>query len=532
MYNISMHRFNARNNRYERMPTTRRQAEGKHTTLTQQVSNPPEQEARPISAPLPQPQGRGRFPTAGVVSLLALVGLLILSSSGFLLVSFVQTLSTYAATQKTLGTPVANHRRRATSTASATANQGAIPTATSPLFTPNNTTVPPLQLLPGYSVIYEQQNSLYLVSSAGSADGGSGAGGGTPQLILSPGYIYNEAVRPILTPTGQLLYSGDGIWLTDVFGGDPEQLATIAPDVVITSMAISDDGSMVAWSTEPVNGDGVIDIYAAPLSAPLSAPLPATSKVFEQLATGCPCFRIFGFMHGIGKQADNTLLLTDGQQSHEAIQFGLWTLDLSDPQHTATPQILLDENSQQGPLAMAPNENVLLYSSYEGQVPVPTDNSVPADLATLTYPNSLDMATLNGNPLSVTGSQVALPEQHELSNSADYHWMTTPIFTWDGHTLIYVEFSNEVQAPFDRSSAIFMVQISGSGKSLHVSKPQLLATSNALLVELGTWLNSHTMTFYADGTLYAWDIQSGAVAPIVQTGTYSRIIAVVGSGNL
>jgi hypothetical protein len=501
-----------------------RQAEGKHTTLTQQVSNPPGKEARPVSAPLPQPQGRGRFPTAGVVSLLALVGLLILSSSGFLLVSFVQTLSTYAATQKTPGTPLANHRRRATSTASATANQGATPTANSPLFTPNNTTVPPLQLSPGYSVIYEQQNSLYLVSSTASAGGSSG----TPQLILSPGYIYNEAVHPILTPTGQLLYSGDGIWLTDVFGGDPEQLATIAPDVVITSMAISDDGSMVAWSTEPVNGDGVIDIYAASLSASLSA----TGKVFEQLATGCPCFRIFGFMHGIGKQADNTLLLTDGQQSHEAIQLGLWTLDLSNPQHTATPRILLDEASQQGPLVMAPNENVLLYSSYEGQVPVPTDNSVPSGLATITYPNSLDVAALNGNPLSVTGSQVALPEQHELSNSADYHWVTTPIFTWDGHTLIYVEFSNEIQAPFDRSSAIFMVQISGSGKSLHVSKPQLLATSNALLVELGTWLNSHTMTLYADGTLYAWDIHSGAVAPIVQTGTYARIIAVVGSGNL
>jgi len=75
-----------------------------------------------------------------------------------------------------------------------------------------------------------------------------------------------------------------------------------------------------------------------------------------------------------------TLLLTDGQQSNEAIQFGLWTLDLTNPL-SALPQPLLDGNSPQGPLALAPFGNVLLYSTYEGQVPEPTDSSVPDDLA-------------------------------------------------------------------------------------------------------------------------------------------------------
>jgi hypothetical protein len=157
---------------------------------------------------------------------------------------------------------------------------------------------------------------------------------------------------------------------------------------------------------------------------------------------------------------------------------------------------------------------------------MPTDKSVPDDVATLNYPNSLDMTTVDGQPLAT--SQVLLSEQHALSNRAVYHWETTPVFTPDGHTLLYVEFSSQTQAPYDRSSALFEVQVSGSGKNLNVSKPQLLAGSTARLLELGPWLNNHILTFYGDGTLYALDIQSGAVATIAQTKTYARIIAVVG----
>jgi PQQ enzyme repeat len=62
---------------------------------------------------------------------------------------------------------------------------------------------------------------------------------------------------------------------------------------------------------------------------------------------------------------------------------------------------------------------------------------------------------------------------------------------------------------------------------LRVDKPQLLATSNVLLLELGAWLNDHILTFYGDGVLYAIDISTGAVATIAQTGAYTRVIAVV-----
>ena len=72
--------------------------------------------------------------------------------------------------------------------------------------------------------------------------------------------------------------------------------------------------------------------------------------------------------------------------------------------------------------------------------------------------------------------------------------------------------------------------MTGSGSHLHVGKPRLLATANSLLLELGAWINSHVLTFYSDGTLYALDIHSGAMSTIVQTGTYAHIIAIVEQG--
>lgn len=225
-------------------------------------------------------------------------------------------------------------------------------------------------------MIYEQASNLYLVSSASKS----------AQIIPTQGYIYNEAVPPILTPSGQLLYSGNGIWLTDPFGGTPTQIADLPPGQVITSMALSNDGKMIAWSTEPVEGVGNIDIHAGLLAAP--------SIVLEQSALNCPCFRIFSFMNGVGPQADNTLLLTDDRGSHEAVQYGLWSLDLT--QTPAIPQSILDENPQQGPLAITPHGNGLLYSSNEGTVPLPTDNSIPADIAALSYANDLNLATVSG----------------------------------------------------------------------------------------------------------------------------------------
>lgn len=72
------------------------------------------------------------------------------------------------------------------------------------------------------------------------------------------------------------------------------------------------------------------------------------------------------------------------------------------------------------------------------------------------------------------------------------------------------------------------MQISGSGAQLKVGKPQLLATSTNQLVELGPWYNNHTLTLYADGTLYALDTHSGSLTNFAQPSAYARIVAVLG----
>src|SRR5205085_5621026 len=204
-------------------------------------------------------------------------------------------------------------------------------------------------------------------------------------------------------------------------------------------------------------------------------------------------------------------------------QYGLWTLDLTT--NSATPQLLLDEDPQQGPLILNPSGDTLLYSSSEGLAPIPSDQSVPIDVAALSYANSLNLAALSGQPLTMSNAQVVLPEQHNLNNTADYHWVTTPLFTRDGRTLVYVEFSSDAHDPYDRHSAIYTVQLTGSGIHLHASKPTLLATSSANLIELGPWINDSILTFYSDDMLYAMDIKNGAVTVLAQTQGYARIVA-------
>lgn len=458
--------------------------------------------------------------------MLILIGLLLVLFSGQLFLSLAQTTSNQSA-----HVVVPPH-----SESSAKSSEAPAPTVTirpglkattdtdSPsIFVPNQTMRALLQLPGGHYLVYEQKDKLYLVSSTGDYS----------EVIPTEGFVYSEAVPPILTPSGQLLYSGDGIWITDIFSGTPAQIAMLAPGQVITSMALSDDGKMIAWSTEPEDGRGDINIYAGPLANP--------SLVYEQSALDCPCFRIFSFMHGLTTRADNTLLLTDDRGSHEAVQYGLWSLDFS-----VTPanlQLILDENPQQGPLALTPFGNTLLYSTSEGAVPVPTDNSVPPDVAALSYANSLSLASLSGSPPGLGQAQVVLPEQGDLSNSAQYHWVTTPVFSPDGHTLAYVEFSSDAQDPYDRHSALYIVHLSGSGSHLKAGKPQLLATSSSRLVELGAWFNNHILTFYADDMLYAIDTKSGAFTEIAEpsviaqsstdteSSNYARIIAVVGSGQ-
>lgn len=435
------------------------------------------------------------FSKAGIVALLIVISLLLLLLTGLVITSL----------------PPVHHptSTRQVPTATDDADNDFTPTPSLPISLPGNKPILPLSLPQGRYILYEQQGGLYMVSSSG----------GQPTLLTTPGYIYNEAVRPIITPSGQLLYSGNGIWLMDIFNQAATRIADLATDQVITSMVLSSDGTTIAWSTEPINGNGTIDIYAGSLSTP--------GLVYQQSTANCPCFSLFAFINGPGKQVDQTLLLSDDQASHEAVQYGLWSLDLTNP--ASGPQSLMAEDSLQGPLALAPNGHTLLYAPDEGVVPSPTDSSVPSDISALTYADSLNVATLAGQPSALTASQVVLPEQYDLNNDAAYHWVTTPHFTPDSHALVYVEFSSDTSAPYDRHSAVYTVQFKASGKALHASHPRLLLTSTSLLLELGVWLNEHVITFYADGNLYALDIHTGAVTTILQTTAYARIVAVIGT---
>ncbi len=426
--------------------------------------------------------------------MLVLVGMLLLLFTGQLTWSISQTITHKAST-------------RPRPTVSANIDSG-------PLLPPGKSSAPQLALPTGKYVVYEQQKNISLVT----------ASGGIATPLTTPGYSYNRAVPARILPSGQLLYSGNGLWLADIFNDTTQQIATLPAGQVITSMALSTDGTTIAWSTEPANGIGNTVLYAGPLEKSVS--------IYQHDATDCPCYRVFSFLHGSGAKANSTVLLTDDRGDHHAVQYGLWSLNLT-AMPLGEPQMLLAGDTLQGPLALSPFGNTLLYSTSLGIVPTTDDGSVPIDIASLNYANSLSMtgisvSTTGAVPAFVkNGPHVVLPEQRDLSNSAAYHWVTTPTFSQDGRTLIYVEFSSDAQTPFDRHSAVYIVQTSGTGTQLKVGKPQLLATSTDLFVELGAWMNNTTLTFYSDGTLYAVDITNGAVAPIIATKNYARVIAVV-----
>ncbi len=472
-----------------------------------------------------------------MLTMLSLIGLLLVCFNGLLIYGLTPQ-AQQAAARSATATVRALETRVASPivlTPTPTPNPSATPTPNPPIFWPNNNTPNAvLQLPEGHYLIYEQPYNPNLPSNPkNSRNPNSQQGnlflaplGGQPEALQAPGYIYNQAVRPTLTPSGQLLYSGDGLWLLDIFSGQAIQIATIDTDEVITSMALSADGRWLAWSSEPANGRGTIKIYAGPLAS--------TRLVYQQSTADCPCFRVFAVLPASSKQVLAYLLLTDSRGSHEAIQNGLWVLPIpvAGEQGQQEPQEILDEDPQQGPLLLSPSERFLLYSPNEGQVPYPTDNSVPADIAALSYANSLSLASLAGSPPTLGAAQVVLPAQRALRSIADYHWVTTPLFTPDERALVYVEFSSDDQPPYGRHSALYTVQISDGNGHLRIAKPALLATSTAALLELGTWLNGHTVTFYADGNIFALDLSTGAIATLVQAGTYVRAIAVIGTGRI
>lgn len=481
--------------------------------MSQCISDPPEKQT---PAPAPTKKLRTHLSGIGVVSLLVMVGLSLLLFSGQILFNLGQVWANSASTpilaRKIQASPTLSHP---TMTSATNQTPTVTPTPTLPFFAPNTaaTTAPPLQLPAAHSILYQNHTHIYLVSTTDN----------TITSLYTPDYAYNEAVRPLLTPTGQLIYTGSqSVWMTDIFDQQPVQIAQFGPDTSITSLALSQDGKTFAWSTAPLDGNGQITIYAGSLTSP--------QVVWQQSALQCPCFRIFSFLDNDGA-TNNTLLLSDDLGSSEAVQYGLWSLDISTP--GAQPQAIMNENPQpqQGPLAFAPYSNILLYSANEQVAPVPTDNSVPADVAALSYPNSLSLATLDGTPLSLGAPLEVLAPQAQKANNALYRWVTTPTFSPDGQTLTYVEFSSDSQDPYDRHSAVYTMQVTVTDTGLQVGHPQLVASSTSRLLELGPWLNSHVVTLYGDGTLYAMDVQTGSATAVVSTGGYARILAVVGTGQ-
>jgi hypothetical protein len=373
-----------------------------------------------------------------------------------------------------------------------------------PVQLPGAVTPAQLQLSGSHTIVYAQQNALYRVAVPN----------GTPQAIEAPGYRYNRAVPPILLANDQLLYSGNGLWITSISqGGAARQIASIPDEQVVTSLVLAPNGRDIAWSTAPANGKGTIRIYAGSLTS--------SSQVYQQEATKCPCFRVFSLT--IPASGQMMLLLSNDYGDHQAAAYNLWSL-LVTAGKGSEPQPLLTNDPPQIPLVQA--GNTVLYSTSNGIVPLPTDNSTPDDIAALNYANGLALSALEVTPsTALRPAQVVLPTQRTSASFSAYHWVMSPSFAPDGQTLVYVLFSGDDQAPFARHSSLYMVHINGTGATMQAGKPQVLATASARYIEVGPWLNNDILTFYADNALYAMNAHTGATTLLNRLQAYGQIVA-------
>ena len=365
------------------------------------------------------------------------------------------------------------------------------------------------------SVVYEQNSHLWIISSWG----------GTPQQLSTPGYIYNRGVPALFTPSGQLVYSGHGVWLTNPFSGHPKQIASLPAGQVITSLALSQDGSQMAWSSAPISGNGTINLYAGPLES--------TVLVHQQPANLCPCFRIFAFYQSATSLRNKTLLLTQDYGAHNAVQHGLWLLNLRQGV-MAQPQQLMASDPPQGPLALAPDDTHLLYATWEGYVPVPLDGSLPGNSEELSYANDLNMATINTQVPQLTSSQVIVDnqpmEEPNAIAASKYHWIMPPYFSPDGSKLAYLEFTSDIYNRLTRYSKIYTVDVKPSGAQVMLGLPQDLIDGDSGYSELDGWFDDHHLMLYANGGLYTYDFLQKKLARIVLTKGYAQIIGAVARG--
>jgi hypothetical protein len=370
-------------------------------------------------------------------------------------------------------------------------------------------TAVPALITTGQSLLLEQHQGLSLLATAN----------GHITALSAPGYVYNRSVPPVLLSSGLLLYSGDGgIWLTDIFHPALKRIAFFPADQVLTSLVVSADGLTVAWSTAPSQGPGPVRIYAGPFDHVV--------QVYQQSSVQCPCFRVFAFLYPSAGQSRPALLLSDDRGDHNPVYYGAWLLNLNSLS-SAQPQLLLSGTPSQGPLALSSASNTLLYAHVEGFVPAPTDKSVPDELAAPSYANSLSLISLDPSSPQHSSEQELMPSQRLRSNSAEYHWVTTPTFSPDAHTLIYVLFSSDSVEPYARHNSFYLSTFADASKP-HASKPELLASSSADFIELGPWLNNRLLSLYADGGIYLLDTQTNGLTKVgVVSGNYTRIIGVM-----
>lgn len=405
--------------------------------------------------------------------------------------------------QSAVGTPVFRPSATPTTVKLPSGSQIPLPPPY-PLSGPPGTAAPP-RLSTDVGVVYNDDDGIYLLTA--DAVG--------PEKLNTPDY--SSLVSPHVTSNGHLLYVGEkGLYLIDLSRRDSArtlQIASINSQAqIIASTAISLDGQTVFWSVEPHNGKGAITLYTATLT---NTGVSAPTVLSTQPAGACPCYMLFG-VGPTGTDGAPSLLLTDDLGTPAGQGTGLWSLDLASKQ---VGPALLDDNQGQAPLALSADYSHLAYAPATGQVPEPTDSSVPNPVANQPYGNSIAVSAWGSSNL---GNQVTLvPQQTTVSTFSSYHWITTPFFSPDGHTLAYIQFSADDQGPYDRHNTLYIADTAG------INTPVVVANFNTLLVELGGWLDSHTLILYSDNGIYALDINTSAISLLASTFIYSHIIGLV-----
>ncbi len=369
----------------------------------------------------------------------------------------------------------------------------------SPISGPASKDTPP-RLSANTGILYTVGNVVYLLTN-----------NSIPEALNMPGY--NPFIAPILTSDGRLLYAGDGLYLADPLSRDaapPLQIAKInTATQVIASIAISADGKQVYWSVEPHNGVGKSMLYEATLTA-TGASTP--TLLYSKQAGDCPCYLIFG-IGPTSTEGTPTLLLSDDLGTPTGQGTGLWIFDVAHQQ--VGPELLAD-NQGQAPLILSSDGARLAYGLTTGEVPEPTDGSVPLQIGSLPYANSMAVTGWNGTALGTP--TIIVPPQANVPTFSSYHWITTPIFSPDNQSIAYIQFSSDDKSPYDRHSSLYITGINGQ------SAPRVIANFSARLVELGGWLDDHTLLFYADDGIYALDTQTTAFSLLATTTDYSSII--------